>query len=50
MVAPRNPKPAPPRTFYRELERVGQMGFITFRREENKEWIIELDFDAIGKY
>lgn len=40
-----------PRTFYRELFRLGGMGFIKFNREEAlKDWIVELDFGAIGKY
>lgn len=39
------------RTFARELIRLGQNGFIKFRRdEESKDWIIELDFGAITKY
>ena len=39
------------RTFYRELNRLGQLGFIGFTRdEEAKDWNVELDFDAIGKY
>jgi Fic family protein len=37
------------RTFYRELMRLGQMGFIAFTKEAT-DWIIELDFDAIGKH
>lgn len=37
------------RTFYRELIRLGQLGFINFTREEN-DWILELAFGAIGKY
>jgi Fic family protein len=40
-----------PRTFYRELTRLGELGFIRFKRDdEAKDWIVELDFDAIGKY
>jgi len=40
-----------PRTFFRELIRLGQLGFIKFTRdEEAKDWIIELDFGAIAKY
>lgn len=40
-----------PRTFYRELIRLGELGFISFTREETaKDWVLELDFDAIGKY
>jgi hypothetical protein len=41
------------RTFYRELNRLGELGFITIRRDESptaKDWILELNFDAIGKY
>ncbi len=40
-----------PRTLYRELNRLGELGFIWFTRdEEAKDWNVELDFDAIGKY
>ena len=40
-----------PRTFFRELTRLRQMGFINFTQvEESREWIIELDFGAIGRY
>jgi Fic family protein len=40
-----------PRTFYRELTRLSELGFIRFTREEGtKDWIVELDFGAIGKY
>src|SRR5713226_266862 len=40
-----------PRTFYREISRLGQLGFISFNRvEAAKDWIVELDFGAIGKY
>ncbi|MBD0370771.1 MAG: Fic family protein [Pyrinomonadaceae bacterium] len=40
-----------PRTFFRELTRLRQMGFIYFTQvEESREWIIELDFGAIGRY
>lgn len=40
-----------PRTFYRELSRLGTLGFITFiRDEEAKDWIVELDFGAIRKH
>lgn len=40
-----------PRTFFRELARVGDLGFIKFTRDEAiKDWIIELDFGAIAKY
>ncbi len=39
------------RTFYRELNRLGAMGFITIRKDESaKDWILELNFEAIGKY
>ena len=39
------------RTFYRELLRLAQLGFIGFTRDESvKDWIAELDFGAIGKY
>ncbi len=41
------------RTFYRELTRLGALGFISFTRDETataKDWILELDFEAIGKY
>ncbi|MGO9479625.1 MAG: Fic family protein [Limisphaerales bacterium] len=39
------------RTFSRELIRLGETGFISFTRDEAaKDWIVELDFDAIGKY
>jgi Fic family protein len=37
------------RTFYRELNRLGQMGFIRINRGD-KDWILELNLDAIGKY
>lgn len=40
-----------PRTFLRELLRLGELGFITFAIDTtSKEPIIELDFGAIGKY
>jgi Fic family protein len=40
-----------PRTFRRELVRLGQLGFIKFTWDETlKDSIVELDFDAIGKY
>lgn len=40
-----------PRTFHRELFRLGELGFINFALdEESKERIIELDFGAISKY
>ena len=39
------------RTFYRELNRLGQRGFISFTRDDAlKDWIVELDFNAIAKY
>ena len=39
------------RTFYRELNRLGELGFITIKRDEPaKDWILELNFEAIGKY
>lgn len=39
------------RTFFRELIRLGQLGFIKFTRdEEAKDWIIELDFGASFMY
>jgi Fic family protein len=39
------------RTFQRELTRLGETGFISFNRDEAaKDWIVELDFGAIGKY
>lgn len=39
------------RTFYRELNRLGKMRFINIRRDEAaKDWILELNFEAIGKY
>jgi Fic family protein len=39
------------RTFYRELSRLGQMGFINFTRNDPaRDWIVEIDFDAIGRY
>jgi len=40
-----------PRTFYREMIRLGELGFIRFTRDEaSKDWIIEIDFKAIAKY
>jgi Fic family protein len=40
-----------PRTFRRELIRLGQSGFIRFNYDEQlKDSIVQLDFDAIGKY
>ena len=39
------------RTFIRELSRLSDLGFIRFSRNEpSKDWILELDFEAIGKY
>jgi Fic family protein len=41
------------RTFHRELNRLGDLGFISITRDEMatvKNWILELDFEAIGKY
>lgn len=39
------------RTFNRELERLGTLGFISVRRDEAaKDSVLELDFEAIGKY
>ena len=44
-------KDVTPRTFYRELSRLAGLGFIKFaKEEESKEWIVELDFEAIAKY
>ena len=37
------------RTFYRELTRLAEMGFIKFSARE-QEPTIEIDFDAIGRY
>jgi Fic family protein len=40
-----------PRTFRRELVRLNQLGFIKFSFDEAlKDSIVELDFDAIGRY
>lgn len=41
-----------PRTFHRELIRLGDMGFIIFQRDAaaKRDWFIELDFNAISKY
>jgi hypothetical protein len=40
-----------PRTFRRELMRLRDSGFIKFTFDEQlKDFIVELDFDAIGKY
>jgi hypothetical protein len=39
------------RTFNRELDRLGTLGFISVRRDEaSKDWVLELDFRAIGRY
>ena len=39
------------RTFWRELERLWDMGFIVLRRPEGSDrTTIEIDFDAIGRY
>ena len=39
------------RTFRRELIRLGELGFIKFTTDEaSKDHVVELDFDAIGKY
>jgi DNA-binding MarR family transcriptional regulator len=39
------------RTFVRELVRLSNMGFITFKRNEAaKDWLVEIDFRAVGKY
>ena len=44
-------KDVTPRTFFRELIRLGQLGFIVFTREEGIDSaIVELNFEAIGKY
>jgi Fic family protein len=37
------------RTFYRELLRLGQLGFINFNKD-GSDWILEVAFEAIGKY
>jgi len=40
-----------PRTFFRELIRLGQLGFIDFKREEGTDSsVVELNFEAIGKH
>jgi Fic family protein len=40
-----------PRTLYRELGRLRQLGFIHFQQDEHtKNWYVELDFNAIGRY
>jgi len=39
------------RTFYRELNRLGELGFITIKKDETgRDWTLEIDFRAIGKY
>jgi len=39
------------RTFYRELNRLGELSLITITRDESlKDWVFELNFDAIGRY
>lgn len=39
------------RTFHRELTRLRELGFITLdREEENKDWVLEINFAAIGMY
>lgn len=39
------------RTFYRELGRLAGLGFITLNRDDEiRDWIVELDLNAIGKY
>ena len=39
------------RTFYRELSRLAQEGFIKFSRDEQvQDWIVELDFQAVEKH
>ena len=38
------------RTLVRELTRLAQSGFIKFSDTPPNGWVIELDFDAIGKY
>lgn len=37
------------RTFFRELSRLNEMGFIRFMPQHG-EWVIELNFEAIGRY
>ena len=40
-----------PRTFHRELLRLDQLSFIDVNRDEAiKDWIIEINFSAIGHY
>ena len=38
------------RTFIRELNRLGDMGFINFNVENPREPFVEIDFNAIGRY
>jgi len=41
------------RTFYRELNRLGTLEFISIVRDETpgvKDWILEMNLEAIGKY
>jgi Fic family protein len=40
------------RTFHRELNRLGELGFIGIKRVDDqiREWMLELDLSAIGKY
>jgi Fic family protein len=39
------------RTFIRELDRLGALGFVNVRREEaGRDSVLEVNFDAIGKY
>lgn len=41
------------RTFYRELNRLGQMGFLRIDRNDSvpvRHWTLAIDFDAIGKF
>ena len=39
-----------PRTFLRELTRLGEMGFIRYTIGEPGQSVVELDFEAIGRY
>ncbi|WP_419162650.1 Fic family protein [Candidatus Palauibacter sp.] len=40
-----------PRTFVRELTRLAELGFIVFERDpESREFVVDLDFGAIGRY
>lgn len=38
------------RTFFRELVRLEETGFIKFERDESGGWTVGLDFGAIGRY